>query len=123
MVRRSISGDRPRLPRIAIVLQDGDHADAVLRLVRELAGEDDLGDAVAIGVERGAVDHAAESAGDDVPLPGGILEPDQLRHAAGERDQVGLAVLVQVGDHHLVPAAQSGGDGMVGEPRGRRGGE
>ena len=53
----------------------------------------------------------------------GILEPDQLRHAAGQRDQVGLAVVIEVGDHHLVSAAQVGGDGVLGEARGRRGGE
>ena len=64
----------------------------------------------------------AEAADDDVPLPGRILEPDQLRHAAGERDQVGLAVMIQVRDHHLVAAAKSGGDGVFGESRGRRGG-
>ena len=56
-------------------------------------------------------------AGDDVPLPAGVFEPHQLGHAARERDQVGLAVVIHVHGDHLVAALQTGGDGVLDEPR------
>ena len=114
---------RPGLARVAVVLQHRDHADAVLRLVGELAGQHDLGDAVAIGVPGRAVDHARLIADDDVPLPGRVLEPEQLLHAAGQRDQVGLAVVIHVGDDHLVAALQIGGERVLDEFYGAAGGQ
>ena len=55
-------------------------------------------------------------------LPAGVLEPDQFVHAAGERDQVGLAIVIEVGDHHLVAALQIARDRVLDERR-RRGGQ
>ena len=58
-----------------------------------------------------------------VALPAGVLVPDQFAHAARERDQVGLAIVIEVGDHDLVAAAEIRGDGVLDEGGGRRGGE
>ena len=40
---------------------------------------------------------------------------------AGERDQVGASIVVQVGDHHLVAALQIARDGVFDEGRRSRG--
>ena len=45
----------------------------------------------------------------------GFSIPDQLAHAASQRDEVGLAVVVDVGDHYLIAAFEVGGDGVGGE--------
>src|ERR1017187_2253947 len=72
-------------------------------------------------IDHRAVDHTGQAGGDDVALPGGILIPDQLRHAAGERDQVGLAVAIEVCRDRLVAALEVAGDGMFGKARRRAG--
>ena len=96
-------------------MQQRDHARAVGGLVGKLAGDHD------IVADHNAVNQAREAAGDDVPLPGGILIPDQLGHATAESDQVGLTVVVDVGDHHLVAAFEIAGYGVFRKVRGRQG--
>ena len=100
---------RPRSPRGAAVKQRYD-SNAVLRLIGELVGDKQLGDAIAIGIESGGIDHALEPARDHVPFPCWILEPDQIRESAGERDDVGFAIAVQVRDHYLIAALQIRGE-------------
>ena len=56
-------------------------------------------------------------------LPAGVFVPDQFGQPAGERDQVGPAVVIEIGDHHLIAAFEIGGDGVLYETRGRRGGQ
>ena len=64
-----------------------------------------------------------DAGGEHVALPAGVFVPDEFAHAAGERDQVGAAVVIEVGGDHLVAAAEIGGDGVGGESRGRGGGK
>ena len=42
----------------------------------------------------------------------GIFEPDQLRHAAGERNQIDLAIVVHIAGHHLVATGKFGIDSV-----------
>ncbi len=115
--------DAPGLARVAVVAQHGDLPQATAGLHGEFAGEHDVRDAAAGRIDHRAVDHTGQAGGDDVALPGGILIPDQLRHAAGERDQVGLAVAIEVCRDHLVAALEIAGDGMFGKARRRAGGQ
>src|ERR1022692_1316388 len=115
--------DAPRLARISIVPEHGYDASAVFGILGKAGGQHDFGNAVAVHIPGGQIDHAGKVASDDMALPTGILEPYQLRHAAGERDQVDLAIVVHVDRHYLVAACQAGGDGMFCEVRGGRGGE
>ena len=68
-----------------------------------------------------SVSHAARlimcerSSASTCRVQAGILVPDQLLHAAGQGDDVGLAVVVQIGDDDLVAALQIGGDQVLGE--------
>src|SRR5205807_8359968 len=62
-------GHGPGLPRVAVVVKHGNHADTVLGLVGEFAGQDDVGNGVALHRHDGAVDHVGQAAGDHVPLP------------------------------------------------------
>ena len=81
--------------------------DAVLGLVGEPAGEHNL------VAHHGAIDHTALAGGEHVALPARVFVPDQLGQAAGQRDQVGAAVVIQIGSHHLVAAFEIGGDGVL----------
>ena len=59
-----------------------------------------------------ALTNARKIARDDVALPGRILEPDQVGHAARQRNEVDLAVVIHIARHHLIAASEVGGDGM-----------
>jgi len=96
--------DGPRLARISIVPQHGHDARAVFGAHGKAGGQHNYGNAVAVRVPGSEVDHAGKIACDDMALPAGILEPHQLGHAAGQRHQVGLAVVVHVDRRHLVAA-------------------
>ena len=61
------------------------------------------------------IDHRRHAAHNDVPLPAGILKPNQFGHAAGQGNQIRLAVVVHVRHHHLVAAFEVGGNGVGGE--------
>ena len=54
-----------------------------------------------------AIDHPALAGGQHVPLPARVFEPDQFGQAAGERDQVGAAIVIEIGGHHLIAALRS----------------
>ncbi len=107
--------DLPRLKRVGPVLQNRNDPDALPGVIGELMREHDFRDAVAIGVPGREVDHVRQVDGEHVPYPRRILIPDQLLHPAGECDDVGFAILVQVGNHYLIAALQVGGDQMLGE--------
>ena len=107
-------GDGPGFARIVAGAEDADDADAVLGLVGELAGEHDL------VAHYHAIDHTVLAGGEHVALPAGVFEPEQFRQAAGQGDQVGAAIVIEIGSHHLVAAFEIGGDGVLDEGR-RRG--
>ena len=103
---------RPELPGIAIVRQERNDSNAVLRLIGEFMGDHQFRNAIAIGIERGHIDHALQIADDHMPLPRRILKPDQLRHAGSKRDDIGTPVFIEVGEHYLIAALQIRGDGV-----------
>src|SRR5665213_548340 len=90
-------------------------ADALRRIVCKLPGDHDFGDAIAIDILSRAVDHVGKAGDQDVPLPGGVFVPDQIGAALRERDYVGLAVVVQIGDGYVITAAEIGSDFVRGE--------
>ena len=94
------------------MVQQPDVAGALGRIHREAFGQQQFGNAVAVYVRHGEVDHLLAPADDDVPLPAGILVPHQFGEPRGERDDVGLAVVVHVGDDDVVTAGESGSDGV-----------
>ena len=100
----------PGLADVGAGGEDGDDTLAAGGFVFETAGEDDL--QLAAGLEDRAVDHAALVGCQDVALPGGVFEPDEFLHAAGQGDEVGFAVLVEVGGDHLVAALEVRGEGV-----------
>ena len=102
-----------RCARIAVVLQQGDDADAVLRPHGELVRQHDLGDAVAIDIPGRQIDHPMQIPRDDMALPGWIFKPYQFGHAAGQRDEIDLAVVIHIAGHHLVAACEICRDGML----------
>ena len=108
-------GDGPGFARIVVGAEDADDADAVFGLVGESAGQHDL------VAHDDAIDHAALAGGEHVALPAGVFVPDEFGQAAGEGDQVGAAIVIQIGGHHLVAAFEIGGDGVLDQGR-RRGG-
>ena len=109
-------GDGPGLARIAAGAENADDPDAVLGLIGEFAGENDFG----MSPIDDAIDHVGLAGGEHVALPAGVLVPDEFGHATGEGDQVGFAIVVEVGDHDLVAAVEIGGDGVLDEGRRRR---
>src|SRR5471030_3342091 len=110
-------GDGPGLAGVAVVAQHGDDADAVFGLVGEFAGQDNVGDRVALHGNHGAVDHVGKAARDHVALPARILIPDEFGEAAGKGDEIGLAIVIEVGNRYLVAALEIGSDGVFGEAR------
>ena len=80
--------------------------------------ERDLGNAVAVDVVGGGVDRLVDAGDQDMFLPARILVPPKLLEAAGQRDDVGLAVTVQIGDNDLVAAGEAGVNRVRGEARG-----
>src|SRR5205823_7234755 len=99
--------DLPRLARIAGRMRQPVEARAVRRLHRERALERDLGDAVAVDVGHRLVDDLLRLADDDVALPRRVLVPRELLHLQRVRDDVRLAVVVEVGDGHAVAAFEA----------------
>ncbi len=97
----------PRLPRIAARLREPVEAGAVGRLHRERALERDLGNAVAVDVGDRLVDDLLRLADDDVALPRRVLVPCELLHLQRVRDDVRLAVLVEVRDGDAVAAPEA----------------
>ncbi len=97
-------GDGPGTAGVTIVVQHGDDADAVLGLIGEFTGQDDVGDGIALHGNHGAVDHVGEATGDHVALPAGVLIPDELGEAAGQGDEIGFAIVIGVGNHYLIAA-------------------
>src|SRR5262249_29656448 len=63
----------------------------------------------------GAVDHAVLAGGEDVAFPIGAFEPEEVVEAAGEGDEVGVTIVIEVGDDDLVTAAEVVGDDVLGE--------
>ena len=74
----------------------GDHAELVL--------DRHLGDAVAIDVGRGEIDHARHVLHHDVALPGRIFIPGQLVDLLRHADDVGTVVVIHIGDDYRVAA-------------------
>ncbi len=114
-------GRSPEIPRVAIMTQHGNDARTFLRLIGEPRGQHDFGYAFGIGANHSAIDHARLLHGDDVAFPSGVLVPHQFGQAAGEGDQVGPAVVVEIRHHHLVSTGQTGGDGVLRKAGRRRG--
>ena len=109
-------GDGPGFARVGAGAEDADDPDAVLGLIGEFGGEDDF------IAHDDAIDHVALAGGEHVALPAGVFVPDELGQAAGQGDQVGAAVVIEVGNYDLVAAFEIGGDGVLHEDR-RRGGQ
>ena len=105
----------PWLTRIAVMMQNAHFADAFRGVVREFPRDNDLGNAIVINVLRGAVDQVCQTGGEHVRLPCRIFVPHQIGISGSQPDNVGLAVMVQVGDHYLIAALQPGGNGVFGE--------
>ena len=112
--RRSISVAVQGLKRIGAGAKNADNADGVLGFIVEFAGENNF------VADHRAVDHAGLAGGENVALPARVLIPDEFAHAAGERDEVGFAIVVDVGDNYLIAATEVGGDAVLDEGRGRR---
>jgi hypothetical protein len=85
-------------------------AGAVGRLHRERALERDLGNAVAVDVGHGLIHDLLRVRHDEVALPRRVLVPGELLHLQRVRDDVGLAVFVEVRDGHGIPASEVGVD-------------
>src|SRR5437016_2993812 len=82
--------------------------------------QSDFRNAISINVPNCAVDGAGNIPDNHVALPGGIFEPDQFSHSAGDRDQIRLAVVIDVGDDNLVTTVQISGDCVLYKSGGRR---
>ena len=92
------------------------HAVALGRRRAEAALQHDLGIAVLVDVEGVGVDHPGKPDAMTWRRPRRVLEPDQIDLRAGrDREQIDLAVLVDVGRGDVIPAAQAGGDGVLDE--------
>ena len=76
----------PRLPRIAIVMQDGGVPDTLGGFAGKSVSNRNLGNAVATDIPSCGVDHVRKIRRDHMPLPAWVLKPDKLRHVARERD-------------------------------------
>ena len=111
---------RPRRRRIVTVRQDRDDAATARVVVRELVGERDLGDAIAVDVVGGRIDGRTDASDQDVRRPARVLVPPQLTGAALQRDDVRLPITIQVGDDDLVAPGESGRDRVRDEARRRR---
>src|SRR5215467_5297794 len=88
--------------------ENGHDAGTLIRARREARGDCDLWNVIAVQIEGGDVDEAREAARDHVARPRGVLVPYELGKIARQRDEIGLAVAVDVGRDHLVPAAKAG---------------
>ena len=108
-------GGGPGLADVVSRPQDADDADAVFSVVLEGTGDHDF-----VAYHR-AIDHAALSGGEHVALPAGVLEPEEFGQVAGEGDEVGTAIVVEVGYHYLIAAAEIGSERVLDKIRRRRG--
>ena len=68
--------------------------------------QDQIHVAVAVDVERGAVDIALHGRSDGVFVPVGIAEPGQLPRIRGPGDEVGPAVAVDIGEIDAIAALE-----------------
>src|SRR6266404_5722188 len=78
--------------------------------------ECDLRNAISVDVPRCAVDGVGNIPNDHVTLPSRVFEPDEFLHSAGNRDQIRLAVVIEVRNNDLIATAQISGDCVLYEP-------
>jgi len=68
----------------------------------------------------GGVNRLIDARHEDVRLPARVLVPPELFEAAGHRDDVGLAIPIQVRDYDLIAASEVGADRVGDESAGDR---
>ena len=79
------------------------------------AEQREFGDAVAVDVGGRGPEHRPLVVDHHVAIPAGIFVPRQLGPAGGHRDDIELAVVIDVGDRHAVPAPKLVADDMRAE--------
>ena len=98
--------DGPGLADVGAVGEEAHHADGAGGFVFKGVGDEKLRRAVVVGIHGPGVDHALEAGGEHVAIPVWGFEPEEFGHAGGEGDEVGLAVLVDVGGDDLIAALE-----------------
>ena len=59
------------------------------------------------------INHASTVCCDDVSLPAGVFEPDELAQPAGEGDEVRSSVCIQISGYDLVASTEIGSDRVL----------
>src|ERR1043166_7796607 len=75
--------------------------------------ERDLRNPISIDIPSRTIDRARDVANQNVPLPSGIFKPRQLAQPACQRDDIRLAVVIDVPNDYLVTANQTSSDCML----------
>lgn len=92
--------------------QERNDAGAVARACGKLVGHDDFGRSGGVRRAGNQVDHARQARRQYVPLPGGILEPNEFGESARQGYQVWTPVPVDVERSYLVAALESVAHGV-----------
>ena len=125
MVRRHIVDDTFDLPRaagITVMMQDRHRAAVLVRIGIEMKRQQDFGNAVAVDIGGVHIDGLGRvlCRDDQVRRPGGIFVPVDRIGGQAQGGNIGLAIIVEVGDRLGITLTDAPGDVVDDKGRGDR---